>query len=166
MDEKRRLVKELRAKNREKPTKGDEKGGKNDASKDRKKDGKIWRLGEGIINDHSSLFTANFCDGAVEAVLMAYQGSDADILPPKVLQATLIADPNVSFVQLDRMRIYTTANKDGPPLSCKRVVKGNVLLRIRHGTNLSLRNMEWLISESDTEYVLISRKVLRAFSII
>lgn len=118
------------------------------------KDRQIWQLGEDIANDHSSLFKSTFCDGAVKAVFMADQGSDADILLPKVLQAMLIADPSLNVVQLDGMMIYTTANKDGAPLICKRIVKANVPLRIFHGTNLSLRSIEWFISESDTEYVL------------
>ena len=47
-------------------------------------------------------------------------------------------------------------------LICKKKTVTNVHLRIRHGTKLLLRNIEWCISETNAECVLLARQVLQA----
>lgn len=117
------------------------------------------------ILDHSSLFSASFCNGAVETTVLADQGSDACILPPSTLHKLQRANPNLKVVTLDRTVYYETVDKSATSLPCSRKIKASILLRIRHGTNLSLRNVEWLISDKPVGRAIISRHVLRALGL-
>ena len=96
---------------------------------------------------------------------MADQGSDANILPPDTLELIPKAKPSAKVTTLDRTIYYETVDKSATSLPCSRKIKANVLLRVRHGTNLSLRGVEWLISDRPVGHALISRHVLCALGL-
>ena len=138
------------------------------ARKAAKNDGKIKKLSnQDEKNDeiNSSLFTAKFCDGAVECSILADQGSDASVLPPHIFERMILADPNLEAVELKRVRTYDTVDSNATPLSSSRRVIASVLLNIRHGTHLCLRRMEWMISDQQIEHAIISRHVLSALGL-
>lgn len=136
-----------------------------EGKKGKGKGGKIGQLTGDNLEEHSSLFSASFCNGAVETTVLADQGADASILPSHLLEKLRKADPQLKVIDLDRTVYYETVDKSAASLPCSRKIKAGVLLRIRHGTNLSLRNVEWLISDKPVGRALISRHVLRALGL-
>lgn len=58
--------------------------------------GSIRRLSAQAIDDHSSLSGPTFSLGAMESFFMAYQGSDANVLPPTVFEALKHATPSLA----------------------------------------------------------------------
>jgi len=128
-------------------------------------DGKVGQLAEETLEDNSSLFAASFCQGAVEATVMADQGSDVNILTPDVFKKVCEAGTKLRVTNLDRTRNYGTVDKTAAPLPCSRRIKTDVLLRSRHGENLVLRNIEWLVSDKPVDCTLIGRHVLRALGL-
>lgn len=120
----------------------------------------IRRLGAAAIDNHTSLFSATFAHGAVESTVMADQGADTNLLPPKVFEALKEADPDLSVTKLETPDCY--ASITGAALVCHKKVTADVQLRIRHGTRLLLRQVEWNVSDTDTDYVLLGRPTLQA----
>lgn len=127
--------------------------------------GTVGNLGSQDVEDDSSLSSATFCNGAVETTVMADQGSDANVLPPHILSQILTSNPDLTVIDLERTAHYDTVDKSAPSLPCSRKVTASVLLRLRHGTHLSLHGVEWLVSDKPVGHVLISRHVLRALGL-
>lgn len=115
--------------------------------------------------DHYYLFTATFCHSAVEATVLADQGSDACILPPSILEGMVKADQDLTVTQLRKTIYYETVNKSAPSLACSKAVKADVLLCIRHGTNFSLRNVEWTVGDNLVSHAILSRHVLQSLGL-
>ena len=59
----------------------------------------------------------------------------------------------------------TTARKDGPKLKCSRKVTASVMVRVRHGTIMVRRNITWMVSDTDLDYDIIGRFVLKAIGL-
>ncbi len=127
--------------------------------------GKVTHLGGNCSDYDSSIFSATFCDGAVEAVVLADSGSDANIIPPSVLAKIKGADKNLLVTKLPNVVHYGTADTSASSLPCSRKVTSTVLMRIRHGTNLALRGIEWLVSDRETDYVIIGKRVLASMGL-
>lgn len=108
--------------------------------------GRAMRLGGKEIVSHSGLFSATFCEGAVEATVLADKGADANMIPPHVLPSTLEAFPNCIITNLEAPRSFKLADKEAAPIVAKRSVKLDVNLSIRYGTNLVLLDVEWAIT--------------------
>jgi len=85
-----------------------------------------------VDSDNTSLFTANFCNGAVEYTVMADQGFDINVLPPGLLKLISKADPHLKIEQLKEIKKFHNARKSAPPLYCGREAQIDVELRIRH----------------------------------
>jgi len=138
------------------------------AKKAAKKDGNIRKLshqGDQGNLKNSSMFSAKFCDGAVQCSLLADQGSDGNILPPHVLDKIVQVSPNLNVVKLNRVHLYEMVDKTAQPLSCSRRVTASVMLNIRHGTTLCLRRMDWMVSDKPVAHAIISRHVLWALGL-
>lgn len=143
-----------------------QKGDKRFRFSDRKgKDGSVGVVGEHDLNDNSSLFSATFCDGAVDCVVLADQGSDINVIPPNVFKLMADADNTLNPEDLGGALRYSNALLEAEPLCCSRKVNSDVMLRIRHGTNMLMRGIEWLVSDKETKYVIIGRKVLSAIGL-
>lgn len=119
------------------------------------------RLGAEAIDNHSTLFSATLAHGAVESVVLADQGADTNLMPPSVYELikksgmafqTTHLNPSHSFKAFDQISKVT----------CNKKVITDVHLRIRHGTNLVLRNLEWHVGDCETEYLILGRPVLEA----
>lgn len=111
------------------------------------------------------MFTASFCNDAVKASILADQGSDACIMPPDLFAQILQAEPSLKTKLLDTPIRYETVDKSAASLSCRKTIIMDVLLRIRHGTNLALRNIEWVVSDQPVSHAIISRHVLRSLGL-
>ena len=131
----------------------------------KRKDGSVGVVGEHNLSNNSSLFSATFCDGAVDAVVLADQGSDINVIPPNVFELIASADSSLMPEDLSTVLRYSNALLDAEPLCCSRKVSLDVMLRIRHGTKMLLRGIEWLVSDKDTKYVIIGRSVLSAIGL-
>lgn len=127
--------------------------------------GNIGQLASPQAEENSSLFSATFCSDAVEATVLADQGSDVNLLPPHVLDMMRKADKSLTINVLDRTYYYSTVDKTAPSLPCSRKVKANITLRVRHAANLVMRGMEWMVSDRPVQNVLISRHVLKAIGL-
>ena len=134
-----------------------------------KKDGSIGQVqafDDDINADlNSSLFSASFCDGCVHTTVLADQGSDECILPPQVLSQIGKVRSDLDVVTLDRPCHYETVDKSAKSLTCSRVVTLNILTKIRHGTELSLRGIKWYVSDTPVGHCIISRHVLSALGL-
>ena len=136
---------------------------RSDESVDRKKGkfvGSIER--SGASPDNSSMFSVSFCKGAVEVTVLADQGSDGNLISPSVLKFITDADPNVLIKQLPAPVHFSNAHTAAQNIACSRDVTADVLLRIRHGNNLVLRGMKWLVSDDEVQHVFVARHFLAA----
>ncbi|CAN8071777.1 unnamed protein product [Agarophyton chilense] len=130
-----------------------------------KKKGKVNRVASERIDSHSSLFSALFCNGAVETVVLADQGSDVNLLPKSIFQGITEAAPVVKAEELVPSRVYSGISTGSPKqaeIECTERVSLDVQLRIRHGSKLLLRSLEWEIANADLDYVIIGRPVLQS----
>lgn len=133
--------------------------------KKRRKEDRVGRVQEPVSEDNPSLFSASFLNGGVESAVMADQGSDVTVMPPWLLSDLLKADPSLPVSSLDWSMQLGNANKEAPPLSCKRVVTVDCELRIRHGDRLLLRGMKWLVSDEDMAHAYIGHHFLSALGL-
>ena len=115
--------------------------------------------------DNSSLFTATYCNGALEFTLMADQGSDVNIISPDLLAKLKEANPSVSVTKLASKREFGNANTNAAALTCGQMVTADVELRVRHGEKLMLRGIKWLVSEQPLAHAYIGRHVLSALGL-
>ena len=127
--------------------------------------GKISKISTDSIDGHSLLFLASFCKGAVEAVAMADQGSDANILSPSDLRSITEADQSIKPIPLKKIHTFSNALQSAQPIRCCTTVQATVRLRVRHGNSLSLANIKWFVSEDELECIYIGRDVLAALGL-
>lgn len=128
---------------------------------------KMGRMG--CSTEDPTLFTATFAD-TIEALVLADNGSDDNLLPPDMLKKLLQCKPDLKVTLLDNPIEYSMAvdaqTKSGvAKVVCDRTVKADVHLRIRHGSTLLLRNVEWAVSKQDAKHVLIGRPLLEALGL-
>ena len=127
--------------------------------------GKISKISTDSIDGHSSLFSASFCKGAVEAVEMADQGSDANIISPSDLRSITEADQSIKPIPLKKIHTFSNALQSAKPIRCCTTVQATVRLRVRHGNSLTLENIKWFVSEDELECIYIGRHVLAALGL-
>lgn len=132
-------------------------------SKDRS--GSVGQISSSKKEESCSLFEATFCDGAVEVSVLAEQGSDVNLTPPHVLDLIKKSDSTLKIENLGRTFYYGTVDKSAPALPCSRLVHANLMLNVRHGTQLALRGMEWMVSDKPVQNVLINRHVLQSIGL-
>lgn len=129
------------------------------------KDGDVGAIGSAVIEENSHIFSASLCDGAVEAIVLADQGSNINVISPRLLEPMMKTKKGLEVSQLHETQEYGNACINAEPLCCSRRLTGSVMLRIRHGTNMMMRGIDWLISDTDKKYPIIGRKVLSATGI-
>ena len=113
----------------------------------------------------SAILRATFCNGGVEAVANADNGSDANIIPPNILKQIQQSCPSLKVRKLSGPVQYGTIVKNGPKVTCRSQVRCEILLHIRHGSTLALRNMEWMVCDEEAEHVVIGERVLCALGL-
>ena len=110
----------------------------------------------------SAMLRASFCQGAVETVAKADQGSDCNLMPLSMLKNLKKSDSKVNVQELDKPQPYGTFIKVGQMVHCTHKVVSNIMLYIRHGTQLMLRSVEWMVCDCETDFVIIREPTLRA----
>eukprot|EP00171_Calliarthron_tuberculosum_P022868 IDg22868t1 len=128
------------------------------------------RLASAQNYSHSTLFSASFLQGAVETNVLADPGADANMMPPTLLEMILKANPTLSIKKLSEplkfsLAVNTSEKQSENRITCSREVTADVNLRIRHGTELVMRGMVWVVSDNDADCALIGRPVLEALGI-
>ena len=114
---------------------------------------------------NSTLFTASMCSGKVETKVLADQGADVSVIPRILLKKVLEADTRVKLVSRKKVLKIKPVNVDGAPLHCREETCLDILLQIRHGTSLSLRNVPLVVSDEDTGMLVLARPVLEALGL-
>ena len=112
-----------------------------------------------------SVFTAVFCKGAVESVVLIDQGSTDNVVPARIFELIAKAEPQVKIVNLPRAEQYSTAVKGGAKVHVRREVCADIELRVRHGAKLLIRGVEWKVSDEDMAFVVIGNRLLKAMGI-
>ena len=137
-----------------------------DNKKEQKKGKPKVQLGSlGGELESSAMLPASFCQGAVEAVAKADQGSDCNLIPPSMLQNLKKSNPRIKEEKLVKPQPYGTVIKDGPKVYCTHKVVSNIMLYVRHGTTLMLRGVEWMVSDCETEFVILGEPTLKALGL-
>lgn len=113
----------------------------------------------------SSLFTAEFCDGALEAMVLADQGSHTNIIPPELLANVMKSDKTVKVINLSKPVKFSNALPSARLITCSREVQLDVQLRIRHGEKLMLRNVKWLVSDDALAHAYVGMHILTALGL-
>lgn len=154
--EKERLLEEYRKKKKDKSLKKDAK--------------KVAKLTKAECLNHSTLFSASFLDGAVEATVMADPGSDDNLMPQSVFCALAKAKKDLGIEVLKKpieFNLAIIASKTGEKVvaTCRKAVVATVNLRIRHGNGLIMRDIRWAVSDEDGDCVLIGRPVLESMGV-
>lgn len=165
-DGKRKLLTEYRQNKERYAEKGKCKGKKGDEPNV----GRAARLTGSDLENHSTLFSASFYNGAVESLVLADPGSDANMLPLHVLEELLKVDPSLHVTTLNKALSFTMACSKDPEgseinLKCNRSVVADLCLRIRHGTKLMMRGMKWAVSDTATDTFLSGAQCWRRWAL-
>ena len=127
------------------------------------KKGQFSPLGTGLSS--SAMFRRAFCDGAVETVAKADPGSDTNLIPPSVLKYIKASDGSIRESKPDAPQYYRTFIKGREQVICSHKLERDVMVHVRHGENIMRRKMQWLVSDCETDFVIIGEPVLRAFGL-
>ena len=110
---------------------------------------------------NSALFSASFCDGGVECVVLTDQGSDVNLVPPEIFMQVQQSHPDMQTRRVHPPAKFNSAAVGGV-ITCDRAFRADIKLRIRHGTTLIIRSVEWLVGDKSDEHAIIGRPLLDA----
>lgn len=113
-------------------------------------------------NYNSSLFSASFCNGAVESSILADSCADSKLLTKEIANNILSSNPSVQIQDLPQSKLFGTAKLGSERIRCNKKILADVELRIRHAEKLVLRRVEWLIRKDNLEHGRIGRHLLKA----
>lgn len=130
-----------------------------DAAK--RKDRKVGQVIRSTSSSHSALFKAIFANGTVEKDLMADQGADANFIDEQLLEQIQKETPSTKITQYNAEQVYRGVTGE-PCLTCSKKVIMDVYLKIRHGSSLVLRNIEWKVARENIAIPIIGRRVLES----
>lgn len=74
--------------------------------------GGVGLVGKLSYVEHTSMFSAAFCRGAVEASVLVDQGAYANLISPSVLAASKKADPTLLVIDLSKALEFSNAHSD------------------------------------------------------
>ena len=117
------------------------------------------------MKEHSTLISASFCRGKIEALVLVHGGRDDNIFPSSLLQQIVQINGSVRVEALPHTECFVQVIKGAPELTSTRKMDLDVELRVRHGSNLLLRNVVRKISDQDTECMILGGPVLKALGI-
>lgn len=92
---------------------------------------------------------------------MADQGADTSLMPPSVYQLMRDSCMALQTIHLNFCHSFKASDQVSK-VTCDKNVTTDVHLRIRHGTSLMLRKLEWHVVNCETEYLILRRPVLEA----
>ena len=111
------------------------------------------------------MLRASFCQGAVETVAKADQGSDCNLMPLSTPKSSEKSDPKLKVQELQKPQPYGTVIKGGQMVQCTHKLVSNIMPYIRHGTQLMLRSVERIVCDCETDFVIIGEPALRALGL-
>eukprot|EP00171_Calliarthron_tuberculosum_P004595 IDg4595t1 len=111
--------------------------------------------------ENTALFSASFCNGGVECEVLTDQGSDVNLVPPEISDLIISSHPDLKTRAVDPPAKYNSVAIGGVVI-CDRSFKTDIKLRIRHGTTLILRSVEWLVGDKSDNHAIIGRPLLDA----
>ena len=111
------------------------------------------------------MLRASFCQGAMETVAKADQGSDCNLMPLSMLKNLEKSDPKVKVQELQKPQPYGTVIKGVQMVQCTHKVVSNIMLYIRNSTQLMLRSVEWMVCDCEMDFVIIGEPTLRALGL-
>lgn len=120
----------------------------------------IHFIGDTSTEGDSSLFSAFLCNGAVEGLVLADQGSLPNLISPSLLANILAAYPSTTVENLPQAVACSTAGSKGPDVICRRQIRVDVLLRVRHRTRFMLRRVVWMVGDEEVAYVYLDSPLL------
>lgn len=101
---------------------------------------------------------------------MTDPGADDNLMLPHVLELLLRSAPNLKIETIEpklefKLAVLDSANGQKAIVTCSRKVIADVNLRIRHGNELILRSVVWIVSDQEAEFALIGRPILESLGI-
>lgn len=121
--------------------------------------------GSRLADEMSSLFSAQFCDGAITTTVLTDHGSDTNVFSPKLLQDVLKSDKTIQVRNLSEPVKFHNVLLGARKLICSRDVRLDVQLRTRHGEQLMLRGIKGLVCDEPLTHAFIGRYVLAALGL-
>ena len=104
--------------------------------KEKGKDGTVGLL-KSMASNHSSLFTGAFADGAVEAIFLADQGADTNLISKELFDSIIGTGGKFKMANLVPPHVYEGIGKNSS-ITCSQKLEADVNLHIRHGSALIL----------------------------
>lgn len=129
--------------------------------KEGKGDRRIARVMHTPSAAHSSLFGASFSNGALECEVMADQGADANFISEHLASSVEHEMGNTLWTHLNPAQIYRGVTGESC-LTCNGQLKLDIFLRVRHGSILIIRNIEWKVTKENIHIPMIGRRVLES----
>lgn len=127
--------------------------------KGKTKDGEVGML-KRMVSDHSALFSGTFADGAVEALVLADQGADINLISTELFDSIIGTGGNFRVTKLVPPQAYKGVGSNAS-ITCSKKIEADVHLRIRHGSSLLLRNVVWKVcDEEKSTNAIIGRPLL------
>lgn len=111
------------------------------------------------FDTNSDLFSATFCEGAVQRVVLTNQVSTVNLIPPIVFRNELMPNLGLKTRRLQRPLVYSSVAK-GASVKCHQSFTADTGLCIRHGIKLILQAMEWFYGDNSYDLSIIGRTML------
>ena len=113
----------------------------------------------------STLFSATFLGGAIRFNILADIGADDNIMPLDLFSMLMEANRELNVVKLTSPIIFTLAVKQHASskpvqIRCDKKLDLDVCLKIRHGTELLIRKVTWLVCDQSADCAYLGRPLL------
>lgn len=106
-----------------------------------------------LIN--STVFSATMVDGAVNCEVLTRQGSEPNLMSSEIWKTLELLVINKVPKEVRTPRVFGAVG--GENIGRKQEVRADINLRIKHGTALVLRNVNWMISEKAKDGFIIGK---------
>lgn len=116
-------------------------------------------------DENTALFMCTFCNGKIDAKILADQGADANIISREISNLMLEADSSLSVTSTEKTIYLSNAAVSAQPIQCNEDIQADVCLRIRDGSHLILRRIKWLVTKEELQHIFLSRHVLSALGL-
>ena len=138
------------------------KGKSSEKSKDA---GSLNAIAKAAMAESSTLFVGKFLDGTVTYSVLADIGADDNFMPCELFTALTKADGELAVTELLPPLVFKLAMKkdtDSEPVKipCHKKLDADVRLAIRHGTELLLRRVSWLVCDESADCAYLGSPLL------
>lgn len=123
-----------------------------------RREGKVGRITYINSASHSALFEASFAKSAVEIEILVDQGANVNFISESLQNEILTKMPGAKPTSFKNDREFRSVTGE-PCLTCSEKITLVVYLKIRHGTSLFLRKIEWKVVKESISVSMIRRRV-------